>query len=138
MAEGIFTSKIQALGLTSKVSADSAGTSNYHIGEQPDTRTLTTLAQHDIPFNHAARQISHNDGDDFDYILAMDQSNFDNIRSIVNTDNVYLMRDFDDQGKGLDVPDPYYGGTDGFERVYQMLDRSMENFIQKLKSEQSL
>jgi protein-tyrosine phosphatase len=130
MAEGIFQHKIFQLGKEDQWAHDSAGTSSYHIGDQPDPRTLDTLSEHGITFQHAARQVS-SDANRFDYIIAMDHSNYADLKSILPADfkGLYLMRDFDPVRKGADVPDPYYGGKDGFENVYQMLDRSMDELI---------
>jgi protein-tyrosine phosphatase len=131
MAEGIFKHKIKQLGL-SKIDADSAGTGAWHIGSDPDHRTLETLQKHGITYFHKGRQVKSSDAMQFDYILAMDESNYKDLQSILPTsyENLYMIRDFDPEGPG-DVPDPYYGGNSGFEKVYQLLDRSIEAFIRE-------
>ena len=140
MAEGIFNSKIEELGLSELISSDSAGTSNYHIGDQPDHRTLNTLRNHGMDLVHYGRQIQTNDFDNFDYILAMDQSNFQDIQYLAPSEYKGLMmaRQFDTLSPGGDVPDPYYGGMDGFEHVFDILDRSLEGFIEHLRKEHQI
>jgi protein-tyrosine phosphatase len=132
MAEAVFANKLDQKGLTDQMSADSAGTSNYHIGGQPDPRTLQTLTKHKIQFTHAARQVSKNDAEIFHYIVAMDKTNYANLQDVLSDDypGLKLMRDFDPLAKGADVPDPYYGGQDGFEQIYQIIDRSIEKLIE--------
>jgi protein-tyrosine phosphatase len=131
MAEGIFKHKIKQLGLQSSIKSDSAGTAAYHVGEQPDPRTIQTLNKHNIEFRHAARQARTTDADKFDFIMAMDNQNYLDLKDILPSDfqGLYKMRDFDADDPGADVPDPYYGGSAGFDNVYQMLDRSIERFI---------
>ena len=129
MAKAIMLHKIKEKGLSDKFIVDSCGTGPWHIGENADPRTIKTLSNHNIPIKHTARQITLNDLDEFDYILCMDKSNKRNVLHLgANPDKVFLMRDFDIQGRGEDVPDPYWN-SDGFELVYNMLDRSIENFI---------
>ncbi len=139
MAEGIFQQMTKAENLP--YDCDSAGTSNYHIGELPDERMRKTARTHEIELTHRARQISKEDFDKFDYIIAMDKSNYQNILNLKSRVNnaaepkIMLMRSFDQDKADLEVPDPYYGGIDGFEQVYQILYRSNENFIRFLKEE---
>lgn len=131
LAEAIFDAKVKSKGLEGTFSSDSAGTANYHIGSAPDPRSVEVAKKHGIPINHKGRQISMQDSKEFDYILAMDASNFRNIIHALGEkpEGLYLMRDFDPENKGADVPDPYYGGQNGFEDVYQMLDRSIDELI---------
>jgi len=141
LAEGLFLHKIKALGLEKSFEVDSAGTGNYHIGSKPDPRTALSAEKHGIFLPSRARQLNRNDFYDFDFILAMDKSNFMNIlakepAAPASKASVLLMRDFDNLEKGLDVPDPYYGGEDGFELVYQILNRSTDAFLQFLLTEQ--
>ncbi|MFY0599101.1 MAG: low molecular weight phosphotyrosine protein phosphatase [Cyclobacteriaceae bacterium] len=140
LAEAIFNQKIKEKGLENVVSSDSAGTSNYHIGEQPDERSIQVSLNHNVPINHLGRQLVRKDGETFTYILAMDRSNHRNtIHTLNNThEGLFLMRDFDPDETGADVPDPYYGGKDGFQEVYDILDRSIEKFIQFLKEKHDL
>ena len=136
LAEAIFKHKIRTKGLDSFIEADSCGTSNYHIGDPPDPRTMTNALRNGISIEHCGRQLSRNDFDDFDFILAMDRSNYQNILRFAAGKDVQnklaMMRDFDPLEKG-EVPDPYHGGEEGFQNVYDILDRSVEMFIAYLE-----
>ncbi|NQZ78967.1 MAG: low molecular weight phosphotyrosine protein phosphatase [Ekhidna sp.] len=140
LAEAIFHQKIKEEGLEEYLGCDSAGTANYHVGEKPDPRTIAIANKHGIPVDHQGQQFKRVHGEVFDYLVAMDQSNYNNMISELGgeKDSLLLMRDFDPRGKGEDVPDPYYGGTDGFEKVYQILDRSLDEFMKYLKDTHGL
>ncbi len=140
LAEAIFKDKITKKGLSDKIKSDSCGTANYHTGKAPDNRSIEIAEKNDIPMDHSARQFHVNDAKEFDYLLAMDQSNYRNILHEISykPEGLFLMRSFDLQGKDLDVPDPYYGGLDGFEDVYQILDRSIDELIDFLMNEHNL
>ncbi|QNL22174.1 low molecular weight phosphotyrosine protein phosphatase [Hyphobacterium sp. CCMP332] len=135
MAEGLMISKIKARGID-HIDVESAGTSNYHIGEMPDNRMLETAAQNGIILESRARQFSMLDFEKFDYIIAMDKSNKADILKLARNDEerkkVRLMRDFDDKSDENDVPDPYFGGHKGFEYVFDILERSSENLLNSI------
>ncbi|WP_333819525.1 low molecular weight protein-tyrosine-phosphatase [Ohtaekwangia sp.] len=137
LAEAVFKHKIKGTALEKIVKADSCGTSNYHIGDIPDSRTIANAKKNGVEIDHYGRQLCTNDLEQFDYILAMDNSNYQNILRLAHashhSDKVQLMRNFDPQGKGLEVPDPYYGGERGFQEVFDILDRSMDQFIAHLE-----
>ena len=139
VAESVFNGLIQQEGLADQIQSDSAGTSDYHIGELPDPRTIDIVKKYHLTSSHRGRQFTTDDFLDFDYILAMDQNNLENIKRLLPSEDaehrIFLMRDFDDQGRGEDVPDPYWSKADGFENVYQLLLRSCKNFISFLKEE---
>jgi protein-tyrosine phosphatase len=136
LAEAIFKHKIRAKGLDQFIEADSCGTSNYHIGDSPDPRTMSNAVRNGISIEHCGRQLAHRDLSDFDFILAMDRSNYQNIlRFAAGKDiqhKLVMMRDFDPTEQG-EVPDPYHGGEEGFQTVYDILDRSIEAFITHLE-----
>jgi protein-tyrosine phosphatase len=137
MAEAIFKHKTSQTKKTGQYFSDSAGTGNYHIGEQPDPRTLEKLEEHGIDFEHAARQLQSVDGSNFDHIMVMDRSNLHAASEIIPDQyhhKIQLMRDFDPLYRGAEVPDPYFGGMGGFQKVYEMLDRTMDEFIQHLEN----
>ena len=141
MAEAIFNHKVKEIGLYNALKADSAGTANYHVGDSPDPRTVETLRKKKIFIDHKGQQFKKNHADIFDYLVAMDHSNHSNmIRELQGhrAEKVLLMRNFDAKSKGSDVPDPYYGGLNGFEDVYQILDHSIDNFITFLRKEHQL
>ncbi|MCP4456970.1 MAG: low molecular weight phosphotyrosine protein phosphatase [Cytophagales bacterium] len=137
LAEAMFKFKLQESNLEGRIACDSAGTANYHVGDLPDSRTIEVAERHGIPINHRGRQFHREDGDGFDYLLAMDNSNYQNMVSEMGEESshLYLMRHFDAMEKDTDVPDPYYGSGDGFERVYQILDRSLDEFMAFVKKE---
>lgn len=131
-AEAIFNHKIKEKRLAQVYQGDSCGTSNYHIGCTPDHRTIQNSLKNGVPIYHAARQLTDQDLVNFDLILAMDESNYDNILRLpsapANHHKIKLMREFDPQERG-DVPDPYYGGEKDFQEVFDILDRSIGNMI---------
>jgi len=137
LAEAIFKHKIAESGLSGKFIVDSSGTGDYHIGEDPDARTIEVAIRNGVSISHKARQFSTRDFDSFDYIIAMDESNLRNIRNLKNNiekGRLMLMRDFD-ESKDKNVPDPYFGGKDGFDEVFDILDASLANFLEFLKKE---
>ncbi|MEO1051683.1 MAG: low molecular weight protein-tyrosine-phosphatase [Bacteroidota bacterium] len=136
LAAAVFEEMVKKAGLENEFEIDSAGTSDYHIGESPDQRTLENAAKHGLVINNKGRQISRKDLINFDYIVAMDGANLKNIQKLDQTHQfatkMFLMRDFDSIEKKGDVPDPYFGGEEGFENVYNIVKRSMENFLKEL------
>ncbi len=117
---------------------DSAGTSAWHVGEPPDPRMRRTAASHGLEYTGQARQIELRDLDDFDLVLAMDQSNRSSLLGMTSSPEqqakIRLLREFDPQGEGSsDVPDPYYGGQDGFETTYRIVERSVRGLLDALE-----
>jgi protein-tyrosine phosphatase len=138
LAEGIFKHRIRAAGLEHKIFVDSAGTSGWHIGDAPDPRSIDIARKNGIELDSFGRKAVSEDFQNFDYIIAMDGDNYADLKRLagrVGNDaaKLFLMRDFDDTGKGEDVPDPYYGGVDGFKDVFEMLDRSCKNLLEEIK-----
>ena len=134
LAEGILKSKVTHLD----VEVDSAGTAAYHIGEQPDIRSIEIAKKYDIGLsNQRARQFSINDFDEFDKIYAMDTSNYTNIIALArdesDRDKVDLILNEIIPTAFKSVPDPYYGGSNGFQNVYQMLDEACDKIVENLK-----
>ena len=134
LAEGVFRHVLDDRGLTDRFRVDSAGTGSWHVGESPDHRAMRSAATHGVTLSGHSRQVQPEDFRTFDYIVAMDRSNLaelENYRDGVGGDtSLYLLREFDPEGgPGAEVPDPYYGGPDGFEKVYQMVDRSCEALL---------
>lgn len=136
MAEGIMRKKSIEAG--KKWTIDSAGTSNYHIGENPDYRATQKAAKYDVDISDLkARQFSVSDYDKFDLILAMDENNFNDIlrkaRNEFDEEKVKMILNFSHPGKNLPVPDPYYGGDSGFEEVYRLLSEACERIIKEFE-----
>ncbi|MCL6265643.1 low molecular weight protein-tyrosine-phosphatase [Flagellimonas myxillae] len=132
LAEGILKSKVDE----NLVFVDSAGTAGYHVGNRPDERSIAVAQNHGINISHqTCRKFEASDFDEFDLIYAMDLSNFSNILKLArhpeDEKKVKLLLDEVDLGFN-EVPDPYYGGPDGFENVYQMVDLACESIAKKL------
>ncbi len=124
LAEGILKSK-----LPDKYIVDSAGTANYHVGATPDRRSIAVAKKYGINIsNLKGRQFSVKDFDDFDMIYVMDESNYNNVLSLARNEHdsskVKLILNEVYPDKNFDVPDPYYGGEQGFENVYNMLNEA--------------
>ena len=135
VAEAIFNKAIRNTKLKSKCFADSAGTSTYHIGEPPDERSAANALSNGVKVQHLARQLTVKDFQEFDYIMAMDQSNLKHIQTMaekngINHQGIFLLRSF--QFGDTDVPDPYFGGKEGFQKVFDILLDSNERFIKYL------
>jgi protein-tyrosine phosphatase len=133
LAEGILLSKIN----TNNIFVDSAGTGAYHIGKLPDVRSIEVARKYGINItNQRARKFTVKDYDTFDYIYAMDESNYQNIlmlaRNKTDKSKVQLILNETHPSKNLSVPDPYYGGNQGFENVFKMLDEACEVIAKKL------
>jgi protein-tyrosine phosphatase len=135
-AENIMNHLVERAGLTGQVVSDSAGTSSYHIGSPPDRRMTAAATRRGIPMRGSARQFSHTDFDQFDLILAMDRENYADIRALDPSGKyagkVRLMCEFCTHHSTQEVPDPYYGGTDGFDRVLDLLLDACEGLLKSL------
>lgn len=130
LAEGIMLKLIKENNINMRV--DSAGTSNYHIDEAPDKRTITNAAKHDVDLKSLqARQFKVSDFEKFDKIYVMDNSNMANILAIAETQEhklkVDLLLNASNPGMNLEVPDPYFGGEQGFEDVFQMVYKACQH-----------
>ena len=137
-AENLFRHLAEEIGVEQKYQVDSAGTSAYHVGEEPDPRMRQVAAQHGFHYTGRARQFEQDDFENFDVIIAMDETNRRNLLRMARTPEhktkVRMMRQFDPNGSASDpVPDPYYGDIDGFEKVYRILERSIKGLLEKLE-----
>ncbi|MDX6746893.1 low molecular weight protein-tyrosine-phosphatase [Polaribacter sp. PL03] len=133
LAEGILKSKVNK----ETIFVDSAGTAAYHIGNLPDVRSIEVAKTYGIDItNQKARKITVKDFDVFDFIYAMDESNYENILLLARNSNdkqkVKMILKESDAAKNKSVPDPYYGGNSGFENVYKMLDEACTIIARKL------
>ncbi|MDF5735881.1 MULTISPECIES: low molecular weight protein-tyrosine-phosphatase [unclassified Nostoc] len=138
-AENIMNHLIEQAGLTEHILCDSAGTSSYHVGSRPDRRMSAAAATKlGIKLRGRARQFEKSDFQDFDLILAMDQENYDNILTLDQTKQyqhkVRLMCEFCSRHTLKEVPDPYYGGQQGFNQVIDLLIDACEGLLTKVKS----
>jgi protein-tyrosine phosphatase len=123
-----------------KYDVDSAGTSSWHVGERPDPRMRKVAAKFGFKYDGTARQIVPDDLDYFDLLIAMDDNNKDTLLGLAqNSDHkekIHLLREYDPDGDpNSPVPDPYYGGIDGFENVYKIVKRSCQTLLETLEGE---
>lgn len=129
LAEGILRTK-----LTTDFFVDSAGTGGWHAGQSPDERSIATARNYGIDIsNQKARKFTVSDFDTFDHIFVMDQSNFKDVLNLA-PDDVAKSKVALILGPSKEVPDPYYGGQDGFEKVYHLLDQACEEIAIKIKN----
>lgn len=137
LAQGILEAKIKERNLNWQV--DSAGTGAWHIGEQPDHRSIAVALQNNLDIKHQkARKFVREDLDKFDVIFAMDSENYQNIVKLAtdqqSVDKVHLIMNEHNPGRNQSVPDPYWNDN-GFEKVFKMLSEACESFIQKTISQ---
>ena len=133
LAEGILQSKVNS----KEIKVDSAGTAAYHVGEKPDMRSIAVAKKYGLDLTQQrARKFTTADFNAFDFIFAMDKSNFHNIIDLApskaDEKKVHLILNELSLLEDREVPDPYYGGDQGFENVYQMLDKACDGMVKKL------
>jgi len=133
LAEGILKSKVDS----SNILVDSAGTGHWHVGHQPDTRSIEVAKKHELDItSQKGRQFTQKDFQEFDYIFVMDTSNRENVLALAQNEaeinKVHLILDELFPFENVDIPDPYYGGDQGFEQVYQMLDQACDEIVKRL------
>ncbi len=143
-AHGVLERKLAMVGLSDVVEVDSAGTAAWHIGKQPDIRSQEAARKRDYDLSHLrARQAISEDFLEFDYVLAMDNENLENLQKIVpssdakTTPELFLEAYSTPvlKANGLtEVPDPYYGGDKGFEAVLDMIEEACDQLILEIKS----
>ncbi len=135
-AEGVFRQKVLDAGLEERIHIDSAGTHAYHVGEPPDSRAQAAALQRGFDLSdQRARRVSAADFEEFDYIIAMDQSNFADLQAICPPGHEHKIKLFLEYGERCDtceVPDPYYGGRTGFERVLDLIEDAAEGLLKSL------
>ncbi len=132
-AEGVLLAHLERRGLAGVVSVDSAGTSACHVGDPADTRMLEAAGRRGYDLPSIARAVRDEDGRTFDLILAMDRENLANLDRRGWT-RARLLGDFVPGDEALEVPDPYYGGDDGFERVLDLLESAMPALMDELEA----
>lgn len=144
MGEAVLRHRVEKAGLADQVTVDSAGTGDWHLGHDADHRALATLDLNGYPpLGHRSRQIDESWFDDIDLVLAMDSSNYAALREMVDRSGsdveLRMMRSFDPMlahvdspHSELDVPDPYYGGDEGFVEVLNMIERAADALVTEL------
>jgi protein-tyrosine phosphatase len=138
-AEGVFKKRLVEQGLTETISCDSCGTSGYHTGERADSRMRATASQRGYQLESLARQFrSPEDFHQFDYIMVMDGSNKQDVLAQApdseSQKKVYMMTDFSENYAGQSVPDPYYGGEEGFDLVIDLLEDAVDGLIREIQA----
>lgn len=136
-AQGVFENLITSEGLQEHIHVDSAGTHAYHIGEPPDPRSQQAALRRGIDLSvQRARKVRPEDFFEFDYVLAMDRSNYESLKDICHPDyeeRLRLFLDFAPDAGTPDVPDPYYGGAQGFERVLDLIETAAAGLLADLR-----
>lgn len=137
-AEGAFSKLVAERGLKDRVSVDSAGTHAYHIGEPPDARSVRAAAARGIDLSRQrARRVTAQDFHQFDYVLAMDSDNYNHLAALCpegSENKLRLFLSFAPHLEIRDVPDPYYGGATGFERVLDMVETAARGLLDDVEA----
>lgn len=142
-AQGVFESLVRQRGWLEHIQIDSAGTHAYHIGSSPDERSQAAALERGVDLSQQrARQVRSADFEQFNYILAMDRQNFQALQALAanseQRQRVYLMMDFAQRWQEREVPDPYYGGVQGFQRVLDMVEDASEGLLVHLAKQYRL
>lgn len=138
LAHGLFEHRVAKAGLAEKITIDSAGTHAYHVGNAPDPRSQETALSHGFDLSkQRARKVDSTDFEKFDYVLAMDNDNHALLSAQCPDEyrhKLKLMLEFAPQLAETEVPDPYYGGASGFERVYQLIDAAADGLMADIQA----
>jgi len=141
-AEGVFRKLVEKEGLLEQIEIDSAGTHAYHVGEPPDSRAQETAARRGVDLSQLrGRKATTRDLEEFDYVLAMDSENYHNLTAIAEPHHLSRIRLFLDYAPDLgtrEVPDPYYGGPDGFDRVLDMIEEAALGLLNAIRQQHQL
>jgi protein-tyrosine phosphatase len=139
-AEGVMRHLVAKAGLGDGIQVDSAGTGGWHVGEPPDTRSTAAARRRGIVLDGAARQVTARDFDRYDLIIAMDRENLRGLERLASDAaaraKLHLLREFDPASAGapdLDVPDPYYGGAGGFDRVLDLVEAACAGLLEHVR-----
>jgi len=138
-AHGVFSRLVKEHGLSNEIMIDSAGTHAYHVGSPPDKRAQMAAAKRQVDLSElTARQVVHADFEQFDYVLAMDRDNLDILTALCPGGMNGKLRLFMDFAPGIsvqEVPDPYYGGSKGFERVLDMVESAANGLLTHIREQ---
>ena len=136
-AHGVFRDLVRKEGLDQHIEIDSAGTHAYHVGNSPDSRSQQTARNRGVDLSDLrARQVSSGDFDSYDYVVAMDQENYISLSQQCPDhllDRIYLFMDFAPDARTREVPDPYYGGAQGFERVFDLVESASGGLLEEIR-----
>jgi protein-tyrosine phosphatase len=133
-AEGVMQHLLNQNGCSDRIAVDSAGTIGYHAGKRADPRMQQAAQKRGYQLQSRARKITHNDLDEFDLVIAMDRSNHAEIRALHSDPkaDVRMLSEFLSENWPQDVPDPYYGGANGFETVLDMIESACPGILDHL------
>jgi len=131
MAEGIFRKCIRMQRLEEHFEVDSAGTGDWHVGEGIDRRARQVLQKQEADFSHTARQITPHDFEHFDYLLAMDSSNLMDLQRLCPQEHRHKIFKFLEPINGEDVPDPYYGAPNQFDRLFHLMEHVCRLWLER-------
>ena len=141
-AEGVFRNIVQQAGLQDRIHIDSAGTHAYHVGNEPDPRAQAAARKRNIDLSsQRARRVEAEDIDHFDYVLAMDDNNLADLEYILSgdpSDKLSLFLEFSKNSSQREVPDPYYGGDQGFELVLDLIEDASTGLLDDIRQKHSL
>lgn len=133
LAEGVFKHLAQQRGVQNQFDVDSAGTGGWHAGESPDPRSIEVALRHGITLDSRARQVRRSDFTDFDLLICMDEDNREFMEEMgAPAEKLCLLLEFDPKTPVREVPDPYYGGTDGFMTVYDLINSACAAVLDSL------
>jgi protein-tyrosine phosphatase len=135
LAQGVFENVLRREGLEGEVEVDSAGTGHWHVGSPPDERALSAASLRGVDISsQRARRITPEDCQNFDYVLTMDEENYHMVSSLCRGSAVVRpFLDFATDSPEREVPDPYYGGADGFERVLDLVEEASEGLLKDIR-----
>lgn len=141
-AEGVFRRKVEEAGLTDRILIDSAGTHSFHVGEGPDPRATEAAAKRDIDLTGLrARKAIKEDFEGFDFVLAMDNDNMallEMLRDGSDDAHLHLFLEFAPQRPESEVPDPYYGGDQGFEHVLDLIEEAADGLLAHIREQHGI
>ncbi|MDE0308882.1 MAG: low molecular weight phosphotyrosine protein phosphatase [Acidiferrobacterales bacterium] len=140
-SEGVFRSMVESRSLDCEIKVDSAGTAGYHVGARPDSRAIEAAAKRGVCIsNLRARRVNLQDYAKFDYIIAMDLFNYEDLVSLAPSDykgRICLFMDFAPQWEAREIPDPYYGGGEAFELMLDMIEAASKGLIEDIRKRTS-
>jgi protein-tyrosine phosphatase len=141
-AEGVMRGLVEEAGLGSRIEVESAGTGDWHVGEGPDERATAAAARRGITLGGSARRVAHADLESYDYVIAMDRDNLAELRRLASEphheEKLGLLREHDENATAageLEVPDPYFGGADGFEIVLDAVEAACRGLLARIAEE---
>lgn len=137
--EGVMQHEVIQQGLGSYFEIDSAGTAAYHVGERANSKSRKVAEEYGVKLNSTARKFEPSDLDYYDLVLAMDRQNFQDVKGMAKVpehhNKIHLLREFDSDPDDFEVPDPYYGGINGFYNVFEVVQRSCRGLVDQLKNQ---